>query len=299
MKTWRIKALAELTGVSVKTLHYYDKINLLSPTGRSPSHYRLYAEKDLFRLQQIVALKTFGLSLADIQVILAKSDDVMDVLTIQRDVLTKNAQKMLKTAELIDEIIVKHERHKSFDWSIMIKLIEEFQMTEHLKNAWVADVLEGQDLKNYAEFERKKEQNSTLEQRQAFGAKWKAIELAKRTMALIMPFYGRENRDLQYKIWNEGFKKGKADVDHGMSAQTAQWLDKAIDSYLLQQVHGILSTVESETDLGPKTAFLGLLEDICGNLASEIDKVYQRLYQDKSLNQTLHQWLKNVENGII
>lgn len=48
--------LAKQTGVSVRTLHYYNEIGLLSPSGRTESGYRLYATPDIMRLQQIVSL---------------------------------------------------------------------------------------------------------------------------------------------------------------------------------------------------------------------------------------------------
>jgi hypothetical protein len=56
MSTAAIKVgdLAKQTGVSVRTLHYYDEIGLLSPSHRTEAGYRLYDEQDIIRLQQIV-----------------------------------------------------------------------------------------------------------------------------------------------------------------------------------------------------------------------------------------------------
>ena len=59
MKGWYIKAFADLTGVSVRTLHHYDKIGLLKPSIRQANGYRLYSEADLLKQQQIIALKFF------------------------------------------------------------------------------------------------------------------------------------------------------------------------------------------------------------------------------------------------
>ncbi|HMK91639.1 MAG TPA: MerR family transcriptional regulator, partial [Thermoleophilia bacterium] len=50
----RIGEVARIAGVSVRTLHHYDAVGLLSPTGRSAAGYRLYTQADLERLQQIL-----------------------------------------------------------------------------------------------------------------------------------------------------------------------------------------------------------------------------------------------------
>jgi DNA-binding transcriptional MerR regulator len=71
MTRWYVKELSKLTRVSVQTLHYYDRINLLKPSVRLENGYRLYSEEDLLRLQQIVALKFFSFELAQIKQILA------------------------------------------------------------------------------------------------------------------------------------------------------------------------------------------------------------------------------------
>lgn len=63
----KVGDLAKQTGVSVRTLHYYDEIGLLSPSGRTETGYRLYANNDIIRLQQIVSLRQIGFSLDEIR----------------------------------------------------------------------------------------------------------------------------------------------------------------------------------------------------------------------------------------
>jgi MerR family transcriptional regulator, thiopeptide resistance regulator len=64
---FKVGDLAKQTGVSVRTLHYYDEIGLLSPSQRTESGYRLYGEADIIRLQQIVSLRQIGFSLDQIR----------------------------------------------------------------------------------------------------------------------------------------------------------------------------------------------------------------------------------------
>jgi DNA-binding transcriptional MerR regulator len=64
---YRVKDVARLTGVSVRTLHHYDAIGLLVPSGRTSAGYRLYTDADLLRLQQILIGRELGLCLEDIR----------------------------------------------------------------------------------------------------------------------------------------------------------------------------------------------------------------------------------------
>ncbi len=63
----KVGELAKRTGVSVRTLHYYDEIGLLSPLRRSEASYRLYAAEDIVRLQQIKSLRQLGFTLEEIR----------------------------------------------------------------------------------------------------------------------------------------------------------------------------------------------------------------------------------------
>lgn len=75
---WKVGDLAKRTGVSVRTLHHYDEIGLLSPSHRSESGYRLYTEADVVRLQQIRSLRTLGFSLEEIGTFLKRPDVTPD-----------------------------------------------------------------------------------------------------------------------------------------------------------------------------------------------------------------------------
>lgn len=70
----RVGVLAERSGVSVRALHYYDEIGLLSPTGRSATGHRLYDASDIARLQQIRSLGHLGFGLKEIAELLRQPD---------------------------------------------------------------------------------------------------------------------------------------------------------------------------------------------------------------------------------
>ncbi|NJP11512.1 MAG: MerR family transcriptional regulator [Leptolyngbyaceae cyanobacterium RU_5_1] len=70
----KVGDLAKQTGVSVRTLHYYDEIGLLSPSHRTETGYRLYGKDDIIRLQQIVSLRQIGFSLEQIRACLEQDE---------------------------------------------------------------------------------------------------------------------------------------------------------------------------------------------------------------------------------
>jgi DNA-binding transcriptional MerR regulator len=70
----KIGELAKRTGLTVRTLHHYDDIGLLSPSARSDAGYRLYNDADLARLHRILALRRFGMALAEIGAYLSGPD---------------------------------------------------------------------------------------------------------------------------------------------------------------------------------------------------------------------------------
>jgi DNA-binding transcriptional MerR regulator len=74
-KRWTVGELARATGLTVRTLHHYDRIGLLRPSARSSAGYRLYGERDLARLQQIRSLRQLGFTLEQIRELLDRGGD--------------------------------------------------------------------------------------------------------------------------------------------------------------------------------------------------------------------------------
>ena len=73
--TWRVGELAERTGLTVRTLHHYDQLGLLSPSSRTSGGHRSYTAADVARLHRIIALRSCGLSLEQIGEVLSSEAD--------------------------------------------------------------------------------------------------------------------------------------------------------------------------------------------------------------------------------
>jgi len=103
---YTVKKLAEISGVSVRTLHFYDEAGLLKPAYYGSNGYRYYEEKQLLLLQQILFYRELGLEIKRIQKILGRSDfDILAALLSHREVLQKDLERSKKAIETIDKTI--------------------------------------------------------------------------------------------------------------------------------------------------------------------------------------------------
>lgn len=104
MKT--VKEVSQLTGISVRTLHYYDEIGLFKPTEVNEAGYRLYDDKAIDKLGQILVFKELDIPLADIKLIMENPDlDSSSVLAKQREMLCLKKQRIERIIAGIDDML--------------------------------------------------------------------------------------------------------------------------------------------------------------------------------------------------
>ena len=86
-----VKEISDLTGISVRTLHYYDEIGLLKPTDKSEAGYRLYDDKALETLQQILFFREFDIPLKEIKAVITSclSQIIPSVQKLQKAIISE------------------------------------------------------------------------------------------------------------------------------------------------------------------------------------------------------------------
>ena len=102
----KVGELARRSGITVRTLHYYDSIGLLVPSARSDAGYRLYNRADITRLHHIQALRRMGVTLAEVGAILARSG--MALTTVIEQQITMLNRQLVQTATLRDRLQQMH-----------------------------------------------------------------------------------------------------------------------------------------------------------------------------------------------
>ena len=109
---YTVKKLSELSGVTIRTLHFYEEIGLLKPAYHGSNGYRYYEEKELLQLQQILFFKELGFSLKQIQQVLGRDDfDQLSALYTHRKSLNREWEKIGLLLKTIDKTI-KHMKGK-------------------------------------------------------------------------------------------------------------------------------------------------------------------------------------------
>lgn len=111
---YTVKQLARTAGVSVRTLHHYDRLGLLAPSIRTGAGYRLYGAAELLRLQQILFYKELDLSLQEIGDILDNADfDVLQALESHKTALLEKQERLNTLLMTIDKTIASLKEGKT------------------------------------------------------------------------------------------------------------------------------------------------------------------------------------------
>lgn len=114
MATYSVKKLAKLAGVSVRTLHLYDQMGLLKPSLRTEARYRMYGEKELLRLQQILFYRELDMPLKDIGVLLDNVEfNLVKALEGHKMALISKQQRIETMLETIDKTIGHLKQEKT------------------------------------------------------------------------------------------------------------------------------------------------------------------------------------------
>ena len=110
-----VKDISELTGISVRTLHWYDEIGLLKPSSKSEAGYRLYDDKALEILQQILFFREFDMPLKTIKTILENPDfDRLELLKSQKQMLILKRNRLNRLIAGIEGVL-KGEEEMNFE----------------------------------------------------------------------------------------------------------------------------------------------------------------------------------------
>ena len=139
-----VKEISDLTGISVRTLRYYDEIGLLKPTKKSDAGYRLYDDKALETLQQVLFFREFDIPLKEIKAVM--ENPVLErnqILQMQRKMLVAKKERMERLINSIDDIL-KGDNKMDFAIFSKTEVEEMFQtmiehMPENMKNLAVKE----------------------------------------------------------------------------------------------------------------------------------------------------------------
>lgn len=130
---------ARMAGVTLRTIRYYDKQDILKPSFVSEAGARFYTDKDFARLQQILLLKYLGFSLEDIREMLIGDMDyhfMLNSLDIQLKLVRDRIEQMQLVERAIKDTSEEIRKEHAIDWNRMLTLIHLTSMDQSLKNQY-------------------------------------------------------------------------------------------------------------------------------------------------------------------
>lgn len=313
MTQWYVKDLSRLTQVTVQTLHHYDRIGLLKPSIRLSNGYRVYSEKDLLKLEQIIALKFFGFKLTQIKALLMGDAGAFEHFMAQAKLLEQKANALLDASKSLKECLSDVEIDKSIPWETIIKTIEVYNMTQKLEHTWVKEIFTPEELKQYATFETEWKTNSTPEQKAKFEKNWAnlvaeinanlhndprsaiGIKIGQKCMWLVNGVYGKKYAHLRTKKFEMGFGEGKGLEEVGLTSKSVEWLDKAIDAYWQDRIYTILDKVGTGV-LDEEIFHLWneFLDDMYGEDNAGKREIYDVVLADNKVSKKAKEWLRTL-----
>ncbi len=251
---YKIHELAALSGVTVRTLRYYDQIGLLCPARSADNGYRLYEAPQVDRLQQILFYRALGVSLEQIAVLLDAPDydrtrtleQHLTVLQKQREQLDLLIQNVTQTIRAIQEEIPMSDNQK---FEGLKQLIEENNQTygQEVIEKYGAKALEDTNRRLASMSKSQWEEQQALEQkmfsllRQAMQIGdpccEQAIQAADLHRQWLLYFWPAENYSAQaHRALAEGYiadPRFTAYYDKRLGAGATLFLKQAIDAYTL------------------------------------------------------------------
>lgn len=165
-KYWTIKEFSKLTGVTVRTLQYYDEEGLLNPHHKSEVGYRFYSGEDLQVIQKISVLKYIGFNLKQIKTILATNQlDWLSSLNLQARIIQDNIVRLNQGLILIKHGINLYSKNNEIEWQSIAKMLEVFKMThDNIVKEWSERNFSETEISFFAEmsFQQSKVDNEEL-----------------------------------------------------------------------------------------------------------------------------------------
>ncbi len=139
-ETATVSQVARLAGITVRTLHHYDEIGLVRPSGRSDAGYRLYDHRDIQRLQQVLFYRELGLGLDEVAAMLDRPGyDRGLALLEQRELLEGQVARLTRMIGAVDAAINAEETGMMLSQEEMLEVFGDFDPTRYedeVKDRW-------------------------------------------------------------------------------------------------------------------------------------------------------------------
>lgn len=208
---------AHKAGVTLRTLRFYDKVGLLRPSAVTDSGHRRYSDRDLIRLQQILALKFLGFSLEEIRNMVSDGSlQLQDTLALQKQMMVEKRGQIEGAIGAIESLLAALAAGWEPDWQLLTQVIKATQMEQQNRDAWK---------KYYSEEARRKVEERakgySQEQAWADARRWQEVlDGMKAAAARGADPASPEVQELarRYRELIDGFTMGDPEIEAGLAS---------------------------------------------------------------------------------
>lgn len=255
-----VKQVSELTGISVRTLQYYDEIGLLKPSEITQAGYRMYDDTALETLQQILFFKELDFTLKEIKVIMEDPKfDKNKAFENQRKLIQAKRDRLDGLLKLLDKLVEgeKCMSFQEFDMSDYFNALEEFKNdhADEIKKYWGSI----DKFDDFVDTAKSKESEIAKMAVKQFGSVEKFTEEMKKNLnntSAVMEGFDtiKKNLDIYLRKSNELMEKLASDLKKDPSSQEIQQIVTEVDA-MTQETHKI-------TKIAMGDNYWGLMSDL-------------------------------------
>ncbi|MGD1855570.1 MAG: MerR family transcriptional regulator [Leptolyngbyaceae cyanobacterium] len=229
----KIGELAKQTGLSIRTLRYYDEIKLLLPSHRTDADHRLYSDVDIMRLQQILSLRQLGLSLSEIRDCLERPDySLPQVIDLHRHRLREQIALSQTLLSRLNGIANELETTQTVAVENLIQTMETITMTERYFTPEQQAVLEDRLREGENEWQDIL-RDIRVEMNQGSALNSPAVRMLARRWLWSMKSLVQGDGEIYESLIKMYQQEGNIAVDWGMDRATFDYILKAIFSMAL------------------------------------------------------------------
>ncbi|WP_130859907.1 MerR family transcriptional regulator [Gracilibacillus phocaeensis] len=235
---YSIGQLSKKTGVTVRTLDYYDEVQLLQPSSATEGGHRLYDDQDVLRLQQILALKYMGFSLELIKENLDNPAATWEQSLEQQLEMVKQQQRQLQALEqALRGVLHSVQMEDELKWPLIFDIIHLFQRDQDAVNQLYQKYLSEQEQEMIMQLQVERDKDDIQEwaciirnvraiSHEHPGSE-KAQRLAEQWMNKVHAMFG-DNHQLQEKMWDV-IRNHSGEVElYPMDEEVVTFMERAV-----------------------------------------------------------------------
>ncbi|GAB2571806.1 MerR family transcriptional regulator [Gracilibacillus alcaliphilus] len=235
---YSIGQLSKKTGVTVRTLDYYDEIQLLKPSSATEGGHRLYDQHDVLRLQQILALKYMGFSLEQIKEKLGESAvNWQQSLEQQLDMVRQQQKQLQALEQALNGVLYSIQFEEEVKWSLIFEIIRLFQQDKEIVQHLYDPYLNKKEQKIIKDIQAERSIDDVQEWSDIIGdvravlnkdpSSEEVQRLAERWMQKVYDMFG-DNHYLAAKMWDVIKEHSGGIAVYPMDEDIVQFMNKAI-----------------------------------------------------------------------